>query len=627
MKQRRPYRRRRICLVALALAAALALVVAGRLIGGGAASASAAETTSARGPGDVAAILTFLQRRQSAQKAKGEADDVSPIVAEVYKSLAPHLPKIMYWMAAAAAPSDAAAAATLRAPALRSSSSSSSANTAAVSSSAAASAADGSTLRTLHHHPLLQHPYWTKHPNSGPAELQISFQPIEAPGSTEWLGDHGLLFGDRGGFAYGWTHDHSMPGITQRRKVHNSLVYDTMIHTIPGLSVWNIAVPNGRYEFTAVVGDPKYSGTHTLNVQGKSLFAKSRTCCKSKGGGCDCAGPSHEEKMIEIVVTNNKIVLDTGVETMIKGCKDIVKPDSRAGRLTLVKIRAVGKTMKQLRESLVPLSVKAAKDVEAGLPIDKYTGIRFSHPRAPITKLRRDAKYTLFGTPKPLHIGEKKNAGMELGRRQSLSHLERTFYNWAHMGSSMSAFMFSRDPKTRNWAESFGVLTSGEFEFNAKHKSPTYRGLFKAALRETSSSMVGLANSDILFGKDLVTTLDAVNAFAKAKNKVGKVFVVGMRYNSFVASDLKFNGVVDMEEKIQEMMVCGKGEGPWAQDYFFASRHLWNWDRIPAMVMGGLGADNWLVTKAKAMGSNGLAVDTSRTVSCIHQEHPVRVCV
>ena len=491
---------------------------------------------------------------------------------------------------------------------------------------AAAGGIDSSTNRLLHHHPLLKHAYWTRQDDSTVGVLKFSFQPIEAPGSEEWLNDNGQLFGDRAGFAYGWTHDHSMVGITQRRKVHAKLELDTLIHTIPGLSVWELAVPNGQYDFTAVVGDPKYSGTHTLNVQGQSLFNKATTCCTKKGGGCDCVGESHKEKTVTIVVTENKIRLDTGVDTLIEGCKDIVKPDSRAGRLAVVKVRAIGKTMKQLREDLMPLSVKAAAEVNLHLPIDRYTGIRFSHPRAPLVTMERSARYTLFGTPKPLHVGEEQNAGLELARRQKLSHLERTFYNWAHMGNSMASFMFSRDETTRKWAESFGLLTSGDFEFNSELKSPTYRGLFKAALRETTSEMVGLANSDILFGSDLIETLDAVNAFAKEQHKEGKVFVVGMRYNSFVASDLTFNGVADMDAKVKEMMLCGQGEGPWAQDYFFASRNLWNWDRVPGFVMGGLGADNWLVTKSKNE-HGALAVDTSRTVSCIHQEHPVRASV
>jgi hypothetical protein len=65
-----------------------------------------------------------------------------------------------------------------------------------------------------------------------------------------------------------------------------------------------------------------------------------------------------------------------------------------------------------------------------------------------------------------------------------------------------------------------------------------------------------------------------------------------------------------------------------AQDYFFVSRSFWTeeeWRATPAMVVGGVAADNWLVSRAveEALAFPGdvLAVDATKTLTCVHQEH------
>ena len=251
---------------------------------------------------------------------------------------------------------------------------------------------------------------------------------------------------------------------------------------------------------------------------------------------------------------------------------------------------------------------------------DEYTGLYWSHTRLPLPSLSHTAQFTLFGSPKPLDVGVSKVVSNPFIRQQSITNQERTFYNWGHLSKNINVLMISDDEHTRKWAKSFGLQTTEWMEYEPSMSVPTYRGLFMAALRATKSEVVGLANGDTLFGGDLAQTLEAVMDYARANNHL-KVFITGRRTNAEVPINTQFETKDGMEQTIKTIAGCGTLFIEYSQDYFFVSRDLWLWETVPQMVLGGVAFDNWFVTKMQAR-ADVLNVDATKTVTCVHQDHP-----
>ena len=251
---------------------------------------------------------------------------------------------------------------------------------------------------------------------------------------------------------------------------------------------------------------------------------------------------------------------------------------------------------------------------------DEYTGLYWTHTRQPLPSLSPTARFTLFGSPKPLDVGVSKVVSNPFIKEQSITNQERTFYNWVHLSDEINALMISDDEHTRTWAASYGLQTTDWMEYEPSLKVPTYRGLFMAALRATKSDVVGLANGDTLFSGDLVQTLAAVMDYAHSNNFL-KVFITGRRTNAQVPISTQFESADGMHRTIDTITGCGTLFIEYSQDYFFVSRDLWSWDTVPQMVLGGVAFDNWFVTKMQAR-ADVLNVDATKTVTCVHQDHP-----
>jgi hypothetical protein len=100
--------------------------------------------------------------------------------------------------------------------------------------------------------------------------IRINFQPAGVPVPTGYLADVGAVFGDRGnGYSYGWNRDNSAQ--SRIRKKNSDPRLDTLI-LIEKPYIWEIALPNGSYDVTISVGDPGYSTTESLNVEGVNYW-------------------------------------------------------------------------------------------------------------------------------------------------------------------------------------------------------------------------------------------------------------------------------------------------------------------------------------------------------------------
>jgi hypothetical protein len=77
-----------------------------------------------------------------------------------------------------------------------------------------------------------------------------------------------------------------------------------------------------------------------------------------------------------------------------------------------------------------------------------------------------------------------------------------------------------------------------------------------------------------------------------------------------------------MHHKMDKLKQCASPFTIYSEDYFFFSRSFWDWNGVPQFVLGGLAVDNWIVNNARVRRTGTLVVDTSETVTCVHQEHP-----
>ncbi|CAD7973543.1 unnamed protein product [Amoebophrya sp. A120] len=64
---------------------------------------------------------------------------------------------------------------------------------------------------------------------------------------------------------------------------------------------------------------------------------------------------------------------------------------------------------------------------------------------------------------------------------------------------------------------------------------------------------------------------------------------------------------------------CAPNGGVLAQDYFVASRNIWDWNRIPEFQIGRVGYDNWLVDRAFHAHPKVALIDIAPSCPMIHQ--------
>lgn len=88
---------------------------------------------------------------------------------------------------------------------------------------------------------------------------------------NRFLDDTGQVFAAQAnGRSYGWSTDHTDQ--SRDRGVNLDQRLDSLIHIEAGAK-WEFQLPNGRYQVTTSIGDAANPSTHTLRVEGASVFS------------------------------------------------------------------------------------------------------------------------------------------------------------------------------------------------------------------------------------------------------------------------------------------------------------------------------------------------------------------
>jgi hypothetical protein len=100
--------------------------------------------------------------------------------------------------------------------------------------------------------------------------IRVNFQIAGAPIPTGWLMDDGSPFGTRsGGLSFGWNATHT--DVCRDRGSNADQLLDTLCHFHAG-GTWQLALPFGRYNVRASIGDPGFASTHTVIVEGTTYW-------------------------------------------------------------------------------------------------------------------------------------------------------------------------------------------------------------------------------------------------------------------------------------------------------------------------------------------------------------------
>jgi hypothetical protein len=100
----------------------------------------------------------------------------------------------------------------------------------------------------------------------------VNFEPSGAAVPTGYAADTGAVYGAQaGGLTYGWNIDDSVNTRDRNSASSPDQRYDTLIHMerTGSATVWELAVPNGRYTVHVVIGDSdNIDSVYKVNVEG-----------------------------------------------------------------------------------------------------------------------------------------------------------------------------------------------------------------------------------------------------------------------------------------------------------------------------------------------------------------------
>jgi hypothetical protein len=203
---------------------------------------------------------------------------------------------------------------------------------------------------------------------------------------------------------------------------------------------------------------------------------------------------------------------------------------------------------------------------------------------------------TIFTAPKSF-----TNPHINIIQRNALSA-------WTRL-KDVNVILIGDEPGIPEAAREFGVENIPTVERD-QDGIPIVRSVMEIGHAHSNSPLLCFANAD------MILMSDAVNAARAVSDQVKDFLLVGQRWNLDLPELFDFDG--DWEERLR-MEVEKRGEffSPWGIDYFIFPRHLYT--NVPNFTIGRPAWDNWMVYQART--TFGMAIDTTRDVLVIHQDH------
>ena len=203
---------------------------------------------------------------------------------------------------------------------------------------------------------------------------------------------------------------------------------------------------------------------------------------------------------------------------------------------------------------------------------------------------------TIFTAPKPF-----TNPHINIIQRNALAA-------WTRL-ADVDVILIGDEPGIPETAKEFGVRNVPGVERDEKG-IPLVSSVMEIGHAHSDSPLLCFANTD------MILMSDAVEAARTVSEQVKDFLLVGQRWNLDLPEPFDFSG--DWESRLR-LDVAQRGEfySPWGIDYFVFPRHLYT--EVPNFTIGRPAWDNWMVCHART--SFGMAIDASRDVVVVHQNH------
>ncbi len=203
---------------------------------------------------------------------------------------------------------------------------------------------------------------------------------------------------------------------------------------------------------------------------------------------------------------------------------------------------------------------------------------------------------TIFTAPKPF-----TNPHIDIIQRNAIR-------SWSLL-PDVETVLLGDEPGIPEAARELGVRNVPQVRRDEKG-IPLVNSVMEIGHAHSHSPLLCYANADMILMTDLVRAARMVS------EQVQDFLLVGQRWNLDLTQPWDFKG--DWESRLRlEVARRGSFYSPWGIDYFVFPRRLYT--NVPDFTIGRPAWDNWMIYHARS--TFGLAIDCSRDILVIHQNH------
>jgi hypothetical protein len=194
---------------------------------------------------------------------------------------------------------------------------------------------------------------------------------------------------------------------------------------------------------------------------------------------------------------------------------------------------------------------------------------------------------------------------------------ENTLRALSTLKPDIQTLVFTDDKRWIKFARSVGLEVEMRIHKN-RYGTPYLHAMYLRAF-QIPARFYGYTNGDILFGENLITTLQVIANEIDANKLHERLLITGRR----LEHRLSFKDVISEDPykantRILQMAKMAQLGVRNAQDYFIVTRSTFNWNTMPKYVIGRPAYDNCLVHMVNVR-SDISAVDSTSTVDAVHQ--------
>ena len=185
--------------------------------------------------------------------------------------------------------------------------------------------------------------------------------------------------------------------------------------------------------------------------------------------------------------------------------------------------------------------------------------------------------------------------------------------SWTLLGPDVEVILFGDEEGAAEVCRELGLRHEPGVERSASG-TKYVRSIFGRAQEMARHDVVAYVNCDIVLTEDFARGVTRISEQFKAS---GKFLMVGRRWDTDLTAPINFSASDWAKRARTQALEQNHQQSQDWIDYFVFTRGLY--DEIPALVIGRVGWDNWLVWKARSEGVP--VVDATNSVVAIHQNH------